>query len=139
MFIAKVYRVMVGSLSGAMEEVYVAKETIRKWNQQNAERTGKVFMPIEWGTSLEAIQNVDVVVGIIDNWIDNSGYVDNCVDAGKRVILLFNAVHDSTNTIYGEQEIVRAYLNKMSGICRCVEYNKSDEFQKHLNESLFSF
>ena len=48
MFTAKVYRVMVGSLSGAMEEVYVAKETIRKWNQQNAERTGKVFVPIEW-------------------------------------------------------------------------------------------
>ena len=32
MFSERSYRVMVGSLSGAMEEVYVAKDTIRKWN-----------------------------------------------------------------------------------------------------------
>ena len=63
---------MVGSLSGAMEEEYVAKETIRKWNQQNAKRTGTVFMPIEWGTSQEAIQNTDIVVGVVDNWIDTN-------------------------------------------------------------------
>ena len=77
MFTAKVYRIMVGSLSGAMEEVYVAKETIRKWNQQNAERTGKVFMPIEWGTTPEALQNVDVVGGIIGNWIDDAKFVED--------------------------------------------------------------
>lgn len=41
MFAAKVYRIIVESLSGAMEEVHVAKETIRKWNLQNAERTGE--------------------------------------------------------------------------------------------------
>ena len=37
MFTAKVYKVMIGSLSGAMEEVYLAKEIIRKWNHYNAE------------------------------------------------------------------------------------------------------
>lgn len=47
MFIAKVYRVIVGSLSGAMEEVYLAKETIGKWNQQNAERTGKLYLLVD--------------------------------------------------------------------------------------------
>ena len=35
---------MVGSLSGTMEEVYVAKEVIRKWNQENAEREGTLFL-----------------------------------------------------------------------------------------------
>lgn len=43
MFTAKVYKVVVGSLSGIMEEVKVAKEVIRNWNQENAERGGKVF------------------------------------------------------------------------------------------------
>jgi len=127
---------MVGSLSGAMEEVYVAKETIRKWNQQNAERTGKVFMPIEWGTSQETIQNSDIVVGIVDNWIDNTEFVEDCVEAGKQVMLLFNSLQDPTNTISGEQEMVNSFFDQMQHPCYCSYYNAPTELVGSLNNRL---
>ena len=127
---------MVGSLSGAMEEVHVAKETIRKWNQQNAERTGKVFMPIEWGTTPEAIQNVDVVVGVIDNWIDNLKMIEDCVEAGMRVMLFFNALQDPINTIHGEKEYVKLFMNRVQSLCYCVSYNGLKELEALLNKQL---
>ena len=139
MFTAKVYRIMVGSLSGAMEEVHVAKETIRKWNKQNAERTGKVFMPIEWGTSAEAIQNMDVVVGIIDNWLDNPKFIQGCVDADMQVMLFFNAVQDATNTISCEQESVNRFKDGMKERCCIVEYEGTAEFSGLLDDRLTSF
>ena len=130
---------MVGSLSGAMEEVYVAKETIRKWNQQNAERTGKVFMPIEWGTTPEAIQNVDVVVGIIGNWIDNPKFVEDCIKAGKQAMLLFNSSQDPTNTISGEQKKVNMFLDQMQHLCYCSYYKARAELVRSLNDRLDIF
>ena len=139
MFTAKVYKIMVGSLSGAMEEVYVAKETIRKWNQQNAERTGKVFMPIEWGISREAIQNTDIVVGIIDNWIANPKCVEDWVSAGKQVMLLFNSLPDSMNTVPGELDDVLAFRSRVQTQCICVCYNGLIELNALLNERLQAF
>ena len=136
MFTAKVYRIMVGSLSGAMEEVYVAKETIRKWNQQNAERTGKVFMPIEWGTTPEAIRNVDVVVGIVDNWVDNPKFIEGCVGACKQVLLFFNALQDPINTIHGEIEDVKLFMNRVQSFCYCASYNGLKEIEALLNKQL---
>ena len=136
MFTAKVYRVMVGSLSGAMEEVYVAKETIRKWNQQNAERTGKVFMPVEWSTSLEAIQDTDIVVGFIGSWIDNSQFVEGCIDAGKQVMLLFNLLQDPTNTISGEQKMVNLFFDQMQHRCYCSYYHTLSELAGSLTNCL---
>ena len=139
MFTAKVYKVMVGSLSGAMEEVYVAKETIRKWNQQNAERTGKVFMPIELGTTPEAIQNVDVVVGVIDNWIDNPKFVEDCVEAGKQVILFFNSLQDPTNTISGEIEKVHLFREIVEPYSYCASFNSNADLKVYMSDQLNAF
>ena len=139
MFTAKVYRVMVGSLSGAMEEVYVAKETIRKWNQQNAERTGKLFMPIEWSSEPEVIQNVDVVVGIIDNWLDNPKLIEESIETGKQVMLLFNAVHDPINSMQSEVESVRSLWNKCHTRCYCVCYNDMKELEDLLSKQIETF
>ena len=134
MFTAKVYRIMVGSLSGAMEEVYVAKETIRMWNQQNAERTGKVFMPIEWSTSQEAIQNTDIVVGLVDNWIGDTKIVEDCNDAGKQVMLLFSILQDSDNTIQRELDEVKCFQSKMQEKCFCASYDKASDLGQILSE-----
>ena len=46
MFTAKVYTIMIGSLSGTMEEVFAVKEVVRKYNQDNAESSGKLFYPL---------------------------------------------------------------------------------------------
>ena len=139
MFTAKVFRIMVGSLSGAMEEVYVAKETIRKWNQQNAERTGKIFMPIEWGASQEAIHNTDIVVGIVDNWIDDTKFVDDCVEVGKRVILLFKSISDPMNTISCELDCVKTFRERFQVRSSCDSYTRMTDFVTLINRQLDAF
>ena len=78
MFTAKVYKVMIGSLSGAMEEVYLAKEIIRKWKHDNAESKGILYMPVEWSTKTGELNKADIVIGIIGNWIDNTAVVEEC-------------------------------------------------------------
>lgn len=139
MFTSKVYTIMVGSLSGAMEEVYVAKETIHDWNQLNARRSGYLFMPIEWNLDPEHIQSVDVVIGVIDNWVDNPEVIENCIEAGKRVLLFFNADQDPMNTIRSEFEEVQSFMKRVQCQCYCTFYNGIPELGSLLNKQLDKF
>ena len=134
MFTAKVYNVMVGSLGGAMEEVYLAKETIRKWNQQNAERTGKLFMLVDWVAKEEEIHHVDVVIGIVDNWIENTGFIESCVEKGKQVMPFFTNHQDPGNTKCSELLEVRDFHNKMLDCCICAEFTNASELGLFLSE-----
>jgi len=127
---------MVGSFSDAWEEVYIAKETIRKWNQINAERTGKLFMPVEWTTKTEGIQNVDVVTGVIGNWIENEGFIERCIEHGKQVMLFFNTNQDPTNTIMSEQNEVVRFHTIMKEHCYCANFSKASELSLTLSERL---
>ena len=127
MFTAKVYRVMVCSLSGTMEEVYVAKDVIRKWNQENAECIGKLFLLVD-----SPMEDVDVLIGIVGNWIDKPERVLQMVEAGKKVKLFFNAFQDPKNTIPTELEEMIAFKEKMQGMCSCEEYNGRDELGRLL-------
>ena len=136
MFTAKVYKVMVGSLSGTMEEVFAAKETIRKWNLENAERTGKLYMSTEWSVKADQIQDVDIVIGIVGNWINNTDFIEKCIKDGKQVMLFFNAYQDPKNTIPSEHDAVKAYRTKMEECCSCAEYNSFAELSELLNTRL---
>lgn len=138
MFNAKVYRVMVGSLSGTMEEVYAAKETIRKWNLENAERLGKLFLPVEWPSKPEDIKDVDVVVGIVGNWIESTSVIQNCIKSGKAVLLFFNAFHDPKNTIQSERESVQSLYNNMNNHCYCAVYKSTHELNVQIAERLMT-
>lgn len=135
MFSAKVYRVMVGSLSGTMEEVYVAKETIRKWNLENAERTGKLFLPIEWSVKFEP-NSVDVVMGIVGNWIETYLHTEEFVKANEKMVFFFNSFYDPKNTIPGERNSVNEFKRRVKTLGTCIEYNCLDEFNRLLNCSL---
>lgn len=136
MFTAKVYNVMLGSLSGAMEEEFAAKEVIRKWNQQNAEREGKVFLNVEWITNADELRNVDVVIGIVGNWIKDTHFVEACIGSGKQVILFFNAFQDPRNTIASEHDQVKAFRGRMLNRCRCVDYSGNSEFMLGVEQAL---
>lgn len=137
MFSAKVYRVMVGSLSGTMEEVYVAKETIRKWNLENAERTGKLFLPTEWSVKVNP-DEVDVVIGIVGNWIENTAFIEDCIKAGKQVVLFFNAFQDPKNTIPNEYDDVYFFKNKIQELCVCYEYSGTTELENLISKQLIT-
>ena len=138
MFNAKVYKVMVGSLSGTMEEVYAAKETIRKWNLENAERLGKLFLPMEWSSKSEDIKEVDVVIGIVGNWIEKTDIVKDRQEEGKAVLLFFNAFHDPKNTIQSERESVQSFYNNMNNHCYCAVYKSTHELNVQIAERLMT-
>lgn len=122
---------MVCSLSGTMEEVYVAKDVIRKWNQKNAELTGKLFMPVE-------AQNVDVFIGIVGNRVEKTDAVLRMIETGKKVMLFFNAFHDPKNTIPTEQDGMLAFKASMQNKCFCADYNGGLEMGNRLAERLNS-
>lgn len=138
MFTAKVYKVMVGSLSGTMEEVLAAKETIRKWNMENADRIGKMYLSIDCSAKSEAIQDVDVVIGIVGNWIENTDLIEDCIKNGKQVMLFFNAFQDPNNTMPSEHKTVMAFRRKMQHCCSCAEYNSIDDLCRVIYERLVS-
>lgn len=128
MFNAKVYKITVQSLSGMMEEVYAAKETIKKWNEANAESAGKLYMLVD------DVQTADVLVGIIGNRLENQEQVEECLKDGKQVLLFFNEYADPKNTIVSEQQVVKDYRNNNQKRCFCADYNGVAEFLQLMNE-----
>lgn len=136
MFTAKVYKVIVGSLNGTMEEVFAVKETIRKWNLENAERTGKLYMLTDWPVKADQRQDVDVVVGVVGNWAKNTSFKEECIKEGKRVMLFFNAFQHPNNTMSSEHETVMAFRSKMQNSCYCAEYNGISDLSTKLSEKL---
>ena len=133
MFTAQVYKTAVISLSGIMEELYTAQDVIRRWNQENAERTGKLFMPL---ADITSATDADVVIGIVGNYIDKTEVIEEAVKAGKKVLLLFSKYQDPENTIPTEQNGVFYFKEKMQGICDCLEYSGKGDFGKMLYEKL---
>lgn len=136
MFTAKVYNVMVGSLSGIMEEEYAVKDLIRRCNQQRAQATGRVLLPAEWTTDPAALAPVDVVIALVDNWVGDTSAVDHCLAAGKRVILLFNAFADPGNTIESEHQAVAAFRQRVQSRCKCLEYRGTAELKQRVEEAI---
>lgn len=130
-FTAQVYKVAVLSLSGIMEEVYTAQEVIRNWNQENAERTGKLFLSVaEDATASDA----NVVIGIVGNYIEKADIIEGAVKAGKKVLLFFSKYKDPENTIPAEEKAVQAFKNEMESKCICSEYSgKIDIENKMIN------
>ena len=89
MFTAQDYKVQIVCLSGSgiIEEMYVAQKVIRKYNQENAERTGNLFLPVAMDATAS---DADVVIGIVGNYIEKAEVIDEAVKAGKKVLLFFS-------------------------------------------------
>lgn len=136
MYTAKVYRLMIGCLSGTMEEVYTATEVVRKWNQQKAEATGKLYLPVVWSSKAEELEEVDVIIGLVGNWISNPAFIQKCVDLGKKVVLLFNDFQDPRNTIQGEYDAVVSFKHSIHGQCAIADYHDKDSLSALLNDTL---
>lgn len=130
MFNAKVYTIAVISLSGIVEEVYAAKECVRQWDADNAQRTGRLFLTVD------DPQEADVLVGVVDNRLEHTALVDASLQAGRRVLLLFNAYPDPRNTIASEQTAVAAYMRQMAPRCHCAQFNGPAELCALLTQQL---
>ena len=130
MFEAKVYTTAILSLSGMMDETHTARQTVSRFNQQHAASTGRLFLPVD--NPLAA----DVVIGIVDNWVKDTAWVDDCIRQGKHVTLLFSAYQDPNNTIPCEHSEVEAFRESLQGRCRCVTYRVPAELKEKVTETL---
>lgn len=130
MFEAKVYTIAILSLSGMMDETHTARETVSRFNQQNAASTGRLFLPVD------DPQAADVVIGIVDNWVKGTGWVDDCIRQGKHVTLLFSAYQDPNNTIPCEHSEVEAFRESLQSRCRCVACRNAAELKEKVTETL---
>lgn len=130
MFNAKVYKLSVISLSGIMAEVHVAKETVQQWNQQHAERVGKLFQ------SVDDARMADVIIAVVGGWLDSTALIEQSLEAEKTVLLFFNGYADPTNTIACEQAAVNEYKSQMQQRCYCGEYNSPVELTNQLEERI---
>ncbi len=130
MFEAKVYTTAILSLSGMMDETHTARETMSRFNQQHAASIGRLFLPVD--DPLAA----DVVIGIVDNWVKDTGWVDDCIRQGKHVTLLFSAFQDPNNTIPCEHSEVETFRESLQGRCRCVAYRTPAELKEKVTETL---
>lgn len=133
MFKADVYKIAVLSLSGIMDEVYTAQEVIRRYNQGNAEHTGKLFL-LEAGDATAS--NADLVIGIVGNYIEKKEVVEKAVNAGKKVLLFFSKYQDPVNTIPAEGKAVEAFRKEMRSKCVCCEFNGKADLEASLTKVL---
>lgn len=130
MFTAQVYKIAVLSLSGIMEEVYTAQEVIRNWNQENVERTGKLYLSLSDNSTH---RDADVVIGIVGNYIEKAEVIEEAVKVGKKVMLLFSKYQAPENTIPAEGKAVKEFKHEMESKCVCCEYNGKVELEEYLS------
>lgn len=136
MFTAQVYRVMIGCLGGIMEEVHQAKMVVKEWNDKNAEPRGKVFLPVDWSAKVEDMNQADIIVGIIGDWIENPEFVEECIKSGKKVILFFHRNHNPDVSIRGEVMVVEAFKNDVQKKCKCLFFGNVPEFKEALSSQM---
>ena len=130
MFTASVFKIAVISLSGIMDETFAAQEAVRRWNQANAQRTGRLLLAVD------DPQAADVLVAVVGNRLDHTQSVTQALDQGRRVLLLFNAFADPTNTIASEQQAVDAFRRTVSPRCYCGQYRSIPELRTLLEQQL---
>lgn len=93
-------------------------------------------MPVEWTGNPDELQKVDVVIGLVGNYIDNQVFIEDCLKAGKKATLFFNAFQDPKKTIQSEQDEVMAFRERIQTLCYCSDYIGGLELSRLLNDCL---
>ena len=131
MFKADVYTIAIHSLGAILEEEHLAQITIDKWNMENAEEQGKLFLQVPANSTVSP----DVNVVIIDSYLD-AAKVDKIIAAGKTTVLLFSKYHDPKNSMQTELNAIKAYREKIPGTCICLDYDNKAAFANILITAL---
>lgn len=132
MFTAKVYRVLVKSAGNTHEDCYTALKVLEDWNANQGEAKGKVFIPVKPADGQCLLPEVDVLIGIVGSYIQDKEFFKANVEAGKKVLLFYNTVHDDCNSMKSEIQEVAAFKEQMESLCTCLSYSGSAEFANAL-------
>ena len=128
MFNAKVYTVSIPSSGVALEEEHIAREVIARWNIEEGEKHGAVFLTIP--SNYRGI-TPDIYIFAIDNYVDEQK-VETAIQTGAKVMLFFNSHHDEKNTIESEVKAVEAFKKERKSKCVCWEFNGKADFEASL-------
>ena len=128
MFTAEVYRVLVKSAGNTQEECYTARRVLEDWNANQGEEKGKVFIPVKPADGQCVKPEVDVLIGVVGPFIFDQDFYKAYIDAGKKVLLFFNSVHDACNSMTSEVQEVEAFKKQMEPLCTCLEYSGYADF-----------
>ena len=131
MFNAKVYTISIPSSGVALEE-HIAREVIARWNIEEGEKHGVVFLIIP--NNYRGI-TPDVFIFAIDNYVDEQK-VEAAIQTNAKVMLFFRSHHDEKNTIENEVKKIVAFRAKVQDRCDCLDYNSSSAFKDILDIEL---
>ena len=127
MFEAKVYHIAVSTLGTILQEEYIAKETIQKWNTECAEKAGKLFLYVPE----ESRSIPDLYIVIINSYVETAK-VEKLIATGRSVMLFFSKYHDPRYSIQAEIDKVDAFKETVKNKCICVDYCISGELKEML-------
>ena len=132
MFEAKVYTVSIPSSGVALEEDHIAREVIARWNVEEGEKHGVVFLSVPNNYSGKTS---DIFIFSIDNYVDEQK-VEAAIATGAKVMMFFRSHHDEKNTMESEVKRIEAFREKVYSKCVCVEYNNNSKFEEALKNAL---
>lgn len=132
MFNAKVYTVSIPSSGVALEEEHIAREVISRWNIEEGEKHGVVYLAIP--NNYRGI-TPDIYIFVIDNYVDERK-VEAAIQTGTKVLLFFSKYKDPKNTIPAEGKAVEAFMKEMESKCVCCEFNGKADFEASLTKTL---
>jgi len=132
MFTAKIYTVSIPSSGVALEEEHIAREVIVRWNIEEGEKHGVVFLTIP--NNYRGI-TPDIYIFAIDNYVDEQK-VEAAIQTGAKVMLFFRKHHDEKNTIESEVKKIEAFRARVQEKCVCVEYSNTGNFEEVLQYEL---
>ena len=133
MFNAKVYTVSIPSSGVALEEEHIAREVIARWNIEEGEMHGVVFLTIP--SNYRGI-TPDIYIFVIDNYVDEQK-VEATIQTGAKVMMFFSSHHDEKNTIPAEGKAVESFKKKMETKCVACCFNDRNSFEKLLIAQLY--
>ncbi len=131
MFTAKVYKICIASASGAMKEERIAQDVVARWNCQNGEEKGVIFLQVPQETE------PDIYMSMIDSFVDTTK-IDAAIATGARVVLLFSSYHDMNNTMESELNTFAVFREKVQASCVCIDYKNSAVFEQRFTDYLNS-
>ena len=129
MYSARVYKTCIACASGAMKEERVAHDVVARWNCQQGEERGVIFLQVPQETA------PDVYVFLIDNFVDTAK-IDSAIATGARVVLFFATYHYANNTMASELKAVADFSEKVQTRCTCLDFKDCREFEQALSAML---
>lgn len=162
MFLANVYRIMIGCPGDVQEEVQIAKGVINRWTSLHAEQNGVVLLPVNWEMNSyseqgahpqkilngQLVKKSDMLIGIFGSRIGSSTdtaqsgtieEIEEHIKADKPVMLFFRRINDTSQIKASELAELEAFKESIKNRGLYKEYNRPEDFEKILTNNLELF